>query len=143
MARLRSIALLYSCSPPVVKTRYIKDVYIFDYSKYSDKGFFFSESNSVNFNYVPIGSVNAYNESGYEIISAIKEHKNNDDVLMTAESFHTSTRGYGSKLILADRSELLDEVYKEAVNKGANGVINLKFVFTTKSISISGMAIKR
>ncbi|TKC06936.1 hypothetical protein [Pedobacter frigoris] len=137
------IASLSSCSAPIVKPRYIKDVYIFDYSKYADKGFFFSESNSVNFNYIPIGSINAYNESGYEVVSSVKERERNDDVLMAEHSFHTSTTRYGDKLILADRSDLIDEVYKQALKKGANGIINLKFVFTTKNVTISGMAIKK
>jgi uncharacterized protein YbjQ (UPF0145 family) len=113
--------LLGGCS--VIKT-YKEDVSIISYSDY--KGFFISESNSVSFEYEPIGSVVASVSSGY------------DD----------------TEYITASPGDLLYIMCDEAKKKKANGIINLKISYefeynqytnqySIKSVNGTGMAIKR
>jgi len=68
------------------------------------QGMFITESNSVNFSYTPVGSVNAAIQSGYDGTQYI--HATIDDVLYLLSS--------------------------EAERQGANGIINLKIEYGSK-----------
>ena len=93
------------------------------YTGYGD--FFFTESNSVSFEYEPVGNVSSMVVSGY-----IK-----------------------SKRVEATADDALEVLYNEAKKNRANGVINLKITYewnrdkngaitSLKSVSASGMAIR-
>jgi len=121
-----------------------------DYSKYLKDGFYLTESNSVSFTHEPLASVSALQLSGYKIKSS-GQKQFRDDAYQTghSETYTTTTNEY----VNATRSEVLEQLVKEAKSKGANGIINLDIdpiVTTTKEglVSISGysatgMAIKR
>ena len=86
----------------------------------TNNNFFMSESNSVSFDYQPIGSVRSLVTSGYE----------------------------RNKFIKVTPEEALQVLYMEAEKNGANGIINLKIEYhyskgTIEAVSASGMAIKR
>lgn len=141
---LISVCMLGSCTLPIVKTPYVNAVTIFDYSKYTEKGFFFTESNSVSFDYKPIGSVYAYGETGYNIIDReTKTKKFDDDVIGTKWNTTKDKLVFGDQLIVVDKAKLIDDVYNKAVEKGANAIMNLKIIETATSVAISGMAIKK
>lgn len=89
------------------------------------KNFFITESNSVSFDYEPIGSVSSMVVSGY-----VK-----------------------SKRIEASADDALEVLYEEARQSNANGIINLKITYewnrdksgaitSLKCVSASGMAIR-
>ena len=68
-----------------------------DYSPLTDKGIFVTEANNVNFDYTPIGSV----------------------VSITRGAIDT----FGGYAVNIDTA--FDDIAKELLNKGANGLINL------------------
>jgi hypothetical protein len=116
--------------------------YIVDYVSYSEKGFFFTESNSVNFDYKPMGSIYVKMSSGYskEKIQRIDstfnfaigdyEYSNRTEFVVDYE-----------RAVIGDAIRVL---YDNAVKMGANGIINLEFgVLPQYEIYAKGMAIKR
>ncbi len=123
-----------------------------DYSQYAEKGFFFSEANSVMFDYTPIGSLTAYSESGDEILRIEKVKVEEDE--FDYDPNHTT---YNEEFVFgawkrASAKETLNQMYEKAIKLGADGIINLKikYQFTKnkhskphESYTITGMAIKR
>lgn len=91
---------------------------IIDYSEFAKQGIFVSESNSVSFDYQPLGSVVSITQGG-------------------------STLFYSQRI---DANEAFKEIASKVKSVGGNGLINFKFnVMTTKSSSlmtVSGMAIR-
>jgi uncharacterized protein YbjQ (UPF0145 family) len=93
-----------------------------DYSLYSEKGFFITESNSVSFEYESIASITMTDESG----------------------------SINSDLKHPDLNKMIEDLYQLAIKKGANGVINLKIEYWRireipfgYGLNITGMLIKR
>ena len=122
-----------------------------DYNRFSEDGFFISESNSVNFEYEPISSVMAAVTSGYVREEIIAENTPNkkykDDVYGS-----TNTKGK-MRHVKATPDYVTDILVEEAKAKNANGIINFKFEpireyskllgWQIVGYSASGMAIKR
>ena len=115
-----------------------------DYSALTDRGIFVTESNSVSFDYEPIGSVyvNAY--GGW----VRKDGKPREDD--SKEDYYIL--GSSSKKVyqLPSYEECFIRLAEKLNEMGANGIINLKFnwsksVFdqTIDNLYISGMAIKK
>lgn len=135
---------LSSCTakyPVVVLTHSI------DYSKHMSNGFFLTESNSVSFDYSPVGSVQVTLQDGWEVVQGKK-----------AEGYYTNEEF--SKIKLGNYApttyrEALDILVSKAEGMGADGIIGLKFSFIPpivdklgnktgpSKITASGMAIKR
>ena len=152
------IASFSSCSI-IPKTLYVGSVSIVDYTPYSDKGFFITESNSVSFEYTPVSSVMAVFRSGYastEVVNTENKQpksKHSDDVYSGQSA---SKRIKTGDFIESTPQSVLEELYRKSVEIGANGIINLKISSFTeggidnlgKPITLigytaSGMAIKR
>jgi uncharacterized protein YbjQ (UPF0145 family) len=99
-----------------------------DYSVFTERGFFITESNSVHFDYTALGSVSVYIQSGYkgEDPDSYKE---------------------------AEKEKALFLLFSKVKEQGGDGLINLKFDYRPASISqyssetsrvtASGMAIRR
>ncbi len=151
-----AIASFMSSCVTVQKSMYVAASSAVDYQQYSDKNFFLSESNSVNFNYSPISSVISIVRSGYITIDKAKNDSKNQDALR--DDRLNSTHGWDGKSSFRDASseEALKELYTKALALGANGIINLKITtFTEKGTnalgspidlvgySATGMAIKK
>ena len=96
------------------KYPYTKTFTAIDYSEYSGKGFFITESSSVGFDYTPIGSVFVEISPGYEVLDVKKDSYGNDKYV------------YGDELKIATINDALDELYEKCIRMGANGVIGLK-----------------
>ncbi|WP_106832183.1 hypothetical protein [Parabacteroides pacaensis] len=113
-----------------------------DYTKYTTKGFFISEANSVSFEYDAIGSISTLVLSGTEN----KQNKKNNNAKNVSYGDGLLTT---HKIIYATQQDVVDGLYNEAVKQGANGIINLKiepyFNTLTKREGLQGsaMAIKR
>jgi uncharacterized protein YbjQ (UPF0145 family) len=144
MKKLTALLLL-ALAVSSCRTPFLSSNASIDYTKYSERHFFFTESNSVSFDYTPIASVINTQISGYEHL-----FKNG------VEQFKTGDYGYKvakttNKQKFATVESTLDDLYNNAVKMGANGVINLKIVnqYSTGKLpvvvgySASGMAIKR
>lgn len=115
-----------SCSP----VAYQALTYSIDYSKYSNDGFFITESQSVNFDYKPIASVGSDIKPGYL----------------------TSKDGSGNVYTEATADDAIAYLVVQAKKVGADAIIGLKIQISniggssytnTTSYSASGMAIKR
>ena len=94
---------------------------LIDYSKFTNQGFFFTESNSVSFEYKPVGSVSALFYSGYELKPGQTMISNGDDVYSGGGLVKTT-----SKFIPATQQGVVDQLFTEAKKVGANAIINLK-----------------
>ncbi|MDH6304658.1 uncharacterized protein YbjQ (UPF0145 family) [Parabacteroides sp. PF5-5] len=119
-------AMLSSC---VTHQKYREYSAFIDYSQYMKEGFFLTESNSVNFDYIPVGNVSSLIVGGKS----------------------------GKKTIYVSHDDALWLLYSKAKEMKANGIINLKFTYISgnsysdgytshvgySSISVSGMAIRR
>lgn len=140
-----STFLLLSCAP---KFPYRVNTYGVDFREHATQGFFITESNSVSFDYEPVGTVQLYFTSGYEVIKGKKESgRYTDQELQKLK--------YGD-YVEATYAEALQMLVEDAKALGANGIINVKFhfqdgsydirgkpVFPPSKVSVSGMAIKK
>ena len=141
LTALLLVALAFSsCRTPFLSTSAS-----IDYSKYSNKDFFITESNSVSFNYTPIASVINTQSSGYEhlVKNGEVQYKNSYNGVKTPRTT--------KKFVYATIEDTLDDLYNNAIKMGANGIINLKIVSEYANsktpiligYSASGMAIKK
>ena len=131
-----------SCTP-----KFSSKVYYTDYQRYSDAGFFITESNTVSFDYVPVGSVVVRQTAGImsdtEIISQnVPEKRGYDELYGELEK-----KRHSNSWKLPSDYTALDAVYKVAKEQNADGIINLKItmpeVKNADIIELSGMLIKR
>ena len=131
-----------SCIP-----KFSSKVYYTDYQRYSDAGFFITESNTVSFDYVPVGSVVVRQTAGVmsdtEIISQnVPEKRGYDELYGELEK-----KRHSNSWKLPSDYTALDAVYKVAKEQNADGIINLKItmpeVNNADIIELSGMLIKR
>jgi uncharacterized protein YbjQ (UPF0145 family) len=142
-----AVFLLASCA---VKYPYRNYSSVIDFTEVITDGFFITESNSVSFQYDPLGSVTSVVESGYEVLGS-KTHEANDDVYS-----HTATSNVKfGRYIYARAEDVISELISAAQSLGANGIINLKITYTPSvydkygnvispsAYIASGMAIKR
>lgn len=139
-------AMFASCG---VKYPYRRYSNVIDFTEVTQAGFFITESNSVSFQYDPLGSVTSVVESGYEVLGN-KDGQMNDDVY----SYKSSNTKFG-KYTYAQAEDAISELISSAQKLGANGIINLKITYTPSvhdkygniispsSYVVSGMAIKR
>lgn len=143
------VFLLSSCA---VKYPYRQYSAVVDFTEYTNQGFFITESNSVSFDYDPIGSVSSVVKSGYEVLGQEMSAKGNmkDDVY-----YHENTGKLKfGKYISANIEDALSELVNASKELGANGIINLEVnyisatydkygdVASPSSYIVSGMAIK-
>jgi hypothetical protein len=138
---ISALFILSSCaSIPVNRVQYKRYHGAIDYSVYTARGFFITESNSVSFGYEPIGSVYAVVKSGWEVLNRTTKRNTSDD-----EVYGTSTKvkiNYG-EYINADLNDAIEELYLGCIELEADGVINFSFSEWDGEYVVSGMAIKR
>ncbi len=122
-----------SCTP-----KFSSKVYYTDYQRYSDAGFFITESNTVSFDYVPVGSVVVRQTAG--VMSDTE--RGYDELYGELEK-----KRHSNSWKLPSDYTALDAVYKVAKEQNADGIINLKItmpeVNNADIIELSGMLIKR
>lgn len=120
---LLSIAVAFaSCTT----LQYSATTYSIDYAKYTQLGFFVTESQSVGFEYTPVASVGSKIETGYE----------------------NNNAGKTNKLTYATADDALAYLVAQSQKLGANAIIGLKLTNTSTnpmlpSFEASGMAVKR
>ena len=142
-----------SCTP-----KFSSKVYYTDYQRYSDAGFFITESNTVSFDYVPVGSVVVRQTAGVmsdtEIISqnvpeppSPSQGANRRGEVLWEMFGELEKKRHSNSWKLPSDYTALDAVYKVAKEQNADGIINLKItmpeVNNADIIELSGMLIKR
>jgi hypothetical protein len=143
------VVLFTSCS--IYKYPYTQSTSYIDYSYLFDKGLFVTESNSVNFDYSPMGSVYIEVRSGYGQDNSKKNRPTNQ---MYDGIYHSVEKSVMKDYIVANVEDALDLLHKKASDVGANGIINLKITYLSEEgatqnyirkgpgYAISGMVIK-
>lgn len=136
---ITALSLLTSCSVP--KTMYEEYAGFLDYSAYMNEGIFLTESNSVNFEYEPLGSVSALVYSGEHVVSLTKQTEENE---IYGKRTTTKSKTEWKRALPKDALEI---AVSQAVSKGANGLINIKVepadTQTRSGFLVTGMAIRR
>lgn len=139
------LLVISGCAGPQFYTTYV------DYSTYND--FFVSESNSVSFEYLPLGSVSV-TYTGYPLVvertlkDKISERKSKSD-----DVYYDASDRDDESPFTSSHKRALDETIAGAVKKakemGANGIINFNSEAITNKYGhlngwiVTGMAIKR
>lgn len=150
-----AVTFLSSCS--VKKSMYTTEASSVDYTPYTEKGFFITESNSVGFDYEPISSVVASTKSGYtdkKKKMAHSHHRLNSKKNIKQGVSNEDIESGAFKI--ASSEDALNELYNQALSHRADGIINLKILFSIipginekgqlidiEMYHASGMAIKR
>ncbi len=70
---ISAMALLLSACATMPKWAYTSYSASFDFTEFTNGGFFITESNSVSFDYDPIGSISGVGTSGYEVLRKEKQ----------------------------------------------------------------------
>ena len=147
------VLLLSSCISP--KTVYNENSHFIDYGYFAEKGFFITESNSVSFDYVPVGNVSTIAQAGRLPISNRKANKTTKIIGDDLYSSKAKKEVKYGEWKTASIDDALDLIYQQAIKQGANGLINIKIEYLpTQTViegklyhgpgyRISGMAIKR
>lgn len=131
---LSALLLLSSCaSYPKYETF---DSYI-DFEKYSQSGFFLSIDN-YNKSYMPKGLLSVSCYSGIQKTEVSKpKDMFNDDV------YYSSSSKFKKEFRSCRVEELLDEIVDEARSKGADGLINVKIVNTSRMVKEGNKKMKQ
>lgn len=129
-----------SCRTPMTHATY----YI-DYQEAGQGKVFITEANSVNFEYVPLGSILVEETSGVvKVTVPTTEKDRNFDTLYGPGSTTKTVSSYSK----ATAQTALNYAAQEAVRLGGDGIINLRLTSTNDGkggsvVSVSGMVIKR
>ena len=145
------LLILFVVSCTTSKPVYTLSYSFIGYSDFSERDFFITESNSVSFDYTPIGSIVVSVTAGHSQVET--EYIEGRDGAGEVTSFKHTTYGDWKEV---DISEVLERLYSLSVSKGANGIINLKITYqreirdatgkdiiSPESYTVSGMAIKK
>ena len=127
-----AVFLIVGCIP----MKRITQVVTLDLTKYTEVGFFITEANSISRDYDPVGLISVYIDSGHEVEVITEESK--DPI------YKIDVKEKKGQFINASLEEAVNMLYQEAIDKGANGIINLKYKYisTVAGWDVTGMAIK-
>lgn len=135
-------AILSSCAP-----KFSSRVFYTDYQKYAAEGFFVTESNTVPFDYTPVGSVLIRQKAGVmsenEIMAQeVREKRGYDEIYGEYEK-----KRFSNSWKSPSDYTLLDAAQKVAMGQNADGIINLRVYFpdinNRNVVELAGMLIKR
>lgn len=142
-----TLLIVTSCTAPT-KTSYRK-TFVIDYSRYNKQGFYITESNSVSFDYEPIGSVITVLK-GLDNLTQVEVHNEYSDTdaqlsVRTNRVPKTKTKSIKEEYTIYDA---IDEFASQCKQIGSNGVIRFRIKYISDSYfgdgyEISGMAIKK
>lgn len=118
------VALLTSCAP---KMQYVASSTYINYQTYVEQGMFITESNSVSFEYTPLGSVSAIVFPGYVKATRPSQYKYED-----LNGNQQLTEDY-NKWQPADVSDAITLAVDKAKQQGGNGIINFKVQPTSET----------
>lgn len=119
MRKIVGCVVLLMCLSSCVTVKQFSIVNIIDYSKFVEQGFYVTEANSVDFEYVPVGSIVSISQAEIESFKSPK----------------------------IDMDRVFQEMIEKLKKKNANGVINLNIQgLEASSVSmkvvVTGMAIR-
>lgn len=141
---MASIIFLSSCLTSYPECR--QYVGLINYSEFDRQGLFATESNSVNFDYIPIGSLII------EDVGGMDSRTNKVDTSSgNADELYSGTKRKGH-YVAPSTNRAVELAIKALKNIGAKGIINMKIQFSmeyvpleqvsVEKITLTGMAIK-
>ena len=142
-----AMLLTTACAP---KTYYNTSIGYINYSKYSESGIFLTESNSVNFDYTPLGSVSVTILSGN--VKKTRPNRYNYVDYNYVDAFGNLPDEKYTEWVVASPEEAIHLATQKAMEQGGNGIINLKFEPIThvvdskhpqSGILLTGMVIRK
>jgi hypothetical protein len=143
-----SLLLLSSCRVQPTPS-YSRDTYLLDYQEAGAGKVFITESNSVSFDYEPIASITAVEQSGYVKVQVQKtDQKKSDKNTKKYESEiyddPKQTVNTKYKFVFATGQSGLNYAAEQTAKIGGDALINLHIEYTpTGAVYVSGMAVKR
>ena len=140
--------LLSSCTPKMTQVNYYQD-----FREFYDNGFFVTASNTVPFEYIPVGYIILTDMNGY-IYTPDTEFQTRLDVGgddNTEGIYYNPNKGGKRKWKKATGDSALAEIEKMAAAKGADGIMNVAIVpvfssaksTTPYGYRVSGMLFRR
>lgn len=120
------MALFSSCKSYTVLN------YALDFSEANKQGVFVTQAPSVSFDYVPVGCVKTYIESGFD---SRKGQQKKD--------FYGNESGSLGEYHNANSEDALNELVQLTKDLGGNGIIGIIFEYLPNKVIASGMAIKK
>lgn len=128
--------LLTACSSKVTIPPFVQEAYMLKYNEIAGPNFLITESNSVSFDYVGIGSLVVYEKSGGGDLVNIKI-KDNDAIYDS----HNKKELMGRRN--ANIYSALERAVAEAKAAGGDAIINLKTHHEGDFVTVTGMVVKR
>lgn len=118
--------------------------YYIDYQKAGNGKVFITESNSVSFEYMPLGTILVEETPGFvEVTVPTTEKERQDDPLYGSGASTKTVKKYSN----ATAQSALNYAAEEALTLGGDGIINLRlssyYVGKERIVQVSGMVIKR
>lgn len=123
------LALLVATLFVGCKTPYMSSTSSVDFARYADDGFFITVSETVPFDYKPVGLITVEMKAGNETLG------------ITAQGYTKL-----GKFIDVTVYDALDKVQSECESLGADGIMGVEILYNlqnSKHITVKGMAIKR
>jgi len=141
-----SLILMTSCA--VYLDKYSQSSVLVDFSSYFNKGIYMT-TGDYHSNYVPIGIIETICYNGYKLKDGIKNAPVNKNQNQRDNLYYSNETGDKIKDFNFKRctlNDLLDNMYSDAKEKGANGIIKIEIQQIKSNnqsgIRIIGMAIK-
>lgn len=142
------VVLMSSCTTLNLPKPYTK-IRMVDYSWLTEQGIFVTESNSVSFDYLAVGSISVESSSGYEPTSKNKNVTaiENGDGIYTTYLTDTWSKRAKFEYYPVSLEDMFGELNRELKEKGANGIVNFKIDYDRikdrNIVRITGMAIRK
>lgn len=129
------VLILFSCSTQ----RYTISTSGYDLSRYADQGFIMTTTN-INHDYVPVSIVNSVCISGS--IDKPENEVEEKDLKEYRDVYYTSSMYQPNNYKPCIVPDLLDEMYQQCVDMGANALINIEILASGTTITCTGLAVK-
>ena len=128
--------VLSACTPKVSVQPFVQEAYLVNYNEIAGPDFLITESNSVGFDYIGIGSLVVYEETGGGYIVS-KKIKDRDGIYDNMKEY--KTKGVRR----ANLKSALERAVEEAKAAGGDAIINLETKASFDQVLVSGMVVKR
>lgn len=118
-----------------------------DYSMFTQNEIFVTESNSVSFDYTPIGSVHSQAVGGW-----VKRDGKDTPIVPKDDDYYINSKARKKMYKSPQLQDAFNTLIENMKSIGANGIINLRIIYDTpnpnidfkpETIMVTGMAIKR
>ncbi len=130
------VITLLACTPKVSLPPFVQEAYLVNYNEIAGPDFLITESNSVSFDYIGIGSLVVYEETGGGVMVS-KEIQDKDGIYDNMKQYEVKGIRH------ANITSALKRAVEEAKAAGGDAIINLDMQAIDGHVTVSGMVVKR